>query len=60
MLPLDISIAKPTLSLIFLAKNASSLPLGFHVFQEPPAGLGFWLSYDLYGDEDFPFYDVLA
>ncbi|KAK9214324.1 hypothetical protein WN944_006313 [Citrus x changshan-huyou] len=31
-----------------------------HNPNEPPAGLGFWFSYDLYGDEDFPFYDVLA
>lgn len=32
----------------FLAKKAGSLALGFHAFQEPPAGLGPWLCYDMY------------
>ncbi|KAH9651201.1 G-type lectin S-receptor-like serine/threonine-protein kinase [Citrus sinensis] len=33
----------------YLAKNAGSIPLGFHVYQEPPVGHDPWLCYDMYG-----------
>lgn len=41
----------------FLVKNTGSLPLDFHVFQEPPAGLDPWLSYDIYVQNDDSSFD---
>ncbi|KAH9770878.1 putative ribonuclease H protein [Citrus sinensis] len=32
-----------------MAKLAGSLPLGLHVFENPPEGLGYWLCNDIYG-----------
>ncbi|KAL9453582.1 hypothetical protein AB3S75_009233 [Citrus x aurantiifolia] len=32
-----------------MAKLAGSLPLGLYVFENPPAGLGYWLCNDIYG-----------
>ncbi|KAH9803158.1 G-type lectin S-receptor-like serine/threonine-protein kinase [Citrus sinensis] len=31
----------------YLAKNAGSVPLGFHVYQEPPVGHDPWLCYEM-------------
>ncbi|KAL9418011.1 hypothetical protein AB3S75_040918 [Citrus x aurantiifolia] len=32
-----------------MAKLAGSLPLGLHVFENPPENLGYWLCNDIYG-----------
>ncbi|KAL9454363.1 hypothetical protein AB3S75_009869 [Citrus x aurantiifolia] len=34
----------------FMAKLAGSLPLGFHDFDNPPNGIGYWLCNDMYGN----------
>ena len=34
----------------FMAKLAGSLPLGFHVFDNLPEGIEYWLRNDMYGN----------